>query len=173
MSTVDERLESIRGELGVLLEERVSALMGILRETESLTRQIVSTELESARVGRLRDELAGETTRAESDLEALRQDLEAVRERHTAAVGARDNQRATLERLEQETVESQRELEKNRGRARELQSDRDALQQETTELNLKVRGLEETVDEFRKRREEMRSIMSRLSRELGGSGAGE
>ena len=161
-----DRLQSIQDELNAILQERISELQTAMTSAEELARQIVASELEAARVRQVREELDGRIAGVHGDLDALKAQADEIRAAHQAGSKERDELREELGRLERETEEAEREVQRARIHSRKLEKESDSLRQENVELKLKLRTLEDNVGRMRKLREELLSSISSLSQQM-------
>ncbi len=166
MSDSSERLNQISAELSALLEARVQELLSAMRETERITRQIVSTEVEIARARSTRESLASESVELEKELAVLRAGVESVHSTHSGLADERKRLRDAVAQREREVREGDAENDDARRRLAALDDASDALRRENADLRSKIRTLEENVARMRKLKEEMMLSISGLTQQM-------
>ena len=161
-----DRLTELQNELAAILEDRLKELSGSMKETEQLTRQIVSAELEI----RQHSERGGEF---KLELGQLQESLEHARS-HSSEIGKR--RRELLEEKAQLEAEA-REVELDLQRARkssdearaqleEMEAEAKALRNENAKLKLQVKSLSENIEGMRRLRDEQMLSVMNLTKEL-------
>lgn len=167
-----DRLQSIQSELQQILEARLADLTGVMRESESVTRRIVSAELEIERHRGTAEQLGAETESLQAQVDSARDHTAQVRERHGALLAERDHHRAEVERLEAEVRGADGEVESTRAQVEALENEAEALRSENASLKTKLKTLEENVTRMRRLKEELMSSISGLTQEMTGLAGG-
>jgi len=157
------RLEAIQRDLAAILEARLSELNQSMKNTELLTRRIVSAEIEIERLTAGRSQLEGDLGALEDEVRAARSRSEEIRGAHGQLSAARDSARAEVLRLEREVQEIDAETEQSRARTRELEGTAENLRRENAGLKIKLKTLEENVTRMRQIQKELMSSMSELT----------
>jgi chromosome segregation ATPase len=157
------RITEITTELKAILEARLSELGAAMKGTESVTRQIVSAELEISRYKHLQESLAGEAVEVKREMAALRARAEEARSSHGGLVAERDSLRSEASRLEAEARDAAGERERLRVRSQALQAETDAGMAEAEALRTKIAKQEENHAKVRKLKEELKAQLAALS----------
>ena len=162
------RLAEIRDELADILEKRLGELMTTMKDTEQVTRQIVSTELEISRYRRMREQLSDEIGELNEEVEALTSRTDEVRTQHAALRQTRDRLREELQHLERSVRETDTEAESNRVKLAALNGESESLQAENVDLKTKIKTMEENVSRMRALKEELMHSISGLTAQMAG-----
>ena len=162
------RLEAIQRDLAAILEARLTELSQAMKNTELLTRRIVTAEIEIDRLGSSRSQLEGDLGALEDELRATRARSEEIRGAHGQLSAARDSARAEVLRLEREVQDIDAETEQSRTRVRELEASSENLRRENAGLKIKLKTLEENVSRMRQIQKELMSSMSELTVQMTG-----
>ena len=165
------RLQHVQAELAEILEARLSELTSAMKQTEALTRRIVSAEVELERHGSSTGALEAEIMSLDAELNSARARAAEVRSQHGALTGERERLRAEIQRLEREMREVDAEVEQSRKRAKDLESTSESLLSENNTLKAKTRTLEENVTRMRQLQKELMSSISGLTQQMATVGA--
>ena len=167
-----ERLQEIQAELSSILEARLAELTASLRDTESITRRIISAEFDIERHRATAERLEDEMGTLQTEVDTARARSEEVRKRHAALLSEREEFRAELDRLEREVRSADAEAEETRQRVTSLEADAETLRAENTSLKTKLKTLEENIARMRRLKEELMSSISGLTAQMTGLAGG-
>ena len=155
-----DRLEQIQHELAAILEERLGSLATVLRASESITRRIVATEMEIERHTQDRSRLEAELATLRAAADTYGSQSQRLLDEHSELLAFRDEQRASVARLEAEVREADGENERARRRMSQLEEEASALREDNADLKMKLRTIEENIARMKALREEIMSSIS-------------
>ncbi|NOY26966.1 MAG: hypothetical protein GXP62_13940, partial [Oligoflexia bacterium] len=160
-------------ELQQILEARLAELTQVMRQSESVTRRVVSAELEIARHRGTAQQLDSETASLQAEVDAALAYTAQVRDRHTVLTAERARHRAEIERLEAEVGSADAELAAGRAQVDALEAQANALRSENASLKTKLKTLEQNVARMRHLKEELMSSISGMTQEMSGLAGGD
>lgn len=167
-----ERLQALQGELTAILEERLTELNGALRDTESATRRIIGAEIEIERHRAAREDLDGQLSRIQAELDADREAADAVRARHAALTEERDAGRQELAALQADVRDVEAEVARTRAEVADLEDEAEQLRNENASLRTKLKTLEENITRMQRIKDELMSSISGLTAQMSNLAGG-
>ena len=149
-----DRLKEIQQELSSILEDRLAELHLIIQNSERVTRQIVSCEMEFHHHKSKQIEFDAELSQMQQKVEHARQSFEDVRTKKQLL-------RQEHAQIEAELLEEEKEVERYTEAAKELRQElleketqSKELRTENAKLKLQVKALKEQIEGMKKLRDE-------------------
>ena len=161
MSTTGiDRLNEIQQEVAGILEEQLTELSNAIRESEKVTRQIISNEMELQRHKNRQVEFKKEFEALTTDLQESRKSLQELHQQKEFLIQEQAQ-------LEAELLEEKREVERYQQKAEELRAELEiqegnskSLRNENAKLKLQVKALRDQIEGMKRLRDDhLLSIM--------------
>ena len=155
-----QRLDEIQQEIASILETQLSELSASIKESEKLTRHIISNEMELQRHQKRQVEFKQEFELLTTQLQHSRKNLTEIQQQKEMLIQEH-------QQLEAELTEETREVERYRQTAEELRKELEeqegnskALRNENAKLKLQVKALKDQIEGMKRLRDDhLLSIM--------------
>ena len=165
-ATEDNRLQAIQDELTAILEARLGALHAVLQNTESITRRIISADVELERHNFNQTKLETELSGIDQKVEQARAQVEDVTGKVASLTVEHEQLSAEIEKKEQEVRTLDLEANGARKQIAALEEEAGALREENASLRTKVKTLQENIVRMQRLKDELMSSVTGLAQQL-------